>query len=164
MKKIFKFLPLLLLALVAFTACNEDTDEADNSKTQQIMGTWRAVVAASNNIQTETYTFKPNEFTYLTTRTDSTGTNVKGYQVDGTWNIRKSVLQLSFSLQTLRCMGMSQAEVDGKMSELRDHNTLLGELNENGRTLGSVVTFDNVGGKKVMRLSGILGTFEKVSY
>lgn len=162
MKKFLSLLPLMLMMLFVLPACNEDTDEADNSKEQQLIGTWRSYSASDNVSQTQSYRFTQNEFTYTKGESLESGTRNKGYSVSGVWNVQKGTLQLSYDLQTLRCDNMSDAEIRSLQNSMTDNNTLLAESNKKGHPYGATVTFETQGSRVVMRLSGNATVFERV--
>lgn len=163
MKKFFLFLTLLL-TVVALPSCNDDgADDNDAPLTSSLIGSWRLEENTKDFMLTQFFNFKTGStFSYNYESTDMKLAKMRAWSVNGSWNVRKGVLQLSYDISTFRSEGFSQSEEKALLESLRNNNDVLSEMNKNGRPYGNTIEFKTIDNKTVLILTGINGYFIRV--
>lgn len=163
MKKLFLFLTLLL-TVVALPSCNDDdADDNDAPLTSSLIGSWRLEENTKDFMLTQFFNFKTGStFSYNYESTDMKLAKMRAWSVNGSWNVRKGVLQLSYDISTFRSEGFSQSEEKALLESLRNNNDVLSEMNKNGRPYGNTIEFKTIDNKTVLILTGINGYFIRV--
>lgn len=163
MKKIFLFLTLLL-TVVALPSCNDDdADDNDAPLTSSLIGSWRLEENTKDFMLTQFFNFKTGStFSYNYESTDMKLAKMRAWSVNGSWNVRKGVLQLSYDISTFRSEGFTQSEEKALLESLRNNNDVLSEMNKNGRPYGNTIEFKTIDNKTVLILTGINGYFLRV--
>lgn len=163
MKKFFLFLTLLL-TVVALPSCNDDdADDNDAPLTSSLIGSWRLEENTKDFMLTQFFNFKTGStFSYNYESTDMKLAKMRAWSVNGSWNVRKGVLQLSYDISTFRSEGFSQSEEKALLESLRNNNDVLSEMNKNGRPYGNTIEFKTIDNKTVLILTGINGYFMRV--
>lgn len=163
MKKFFLFLTLLL-TVVALPSCNDDdADDNDAPLTSSLIGSWRLEENTKDFMLTQFFNFKTGStFSYNYESTDMKLAKMRAWSVNGSWNVRKGVLQLSYDISTFRSEGFTQSEEKALLESLRNNNDVLSEMNKNGRPYGNTIEFKTIDNKTVLILTGINGYFLRV--
>lgn len=163
MKKFFLFLTLLL-TVVALPSCNDDdADDNDAPLTSSLIGSWRLEENTKDFMLTQFFNFKTGStFSYNYESTDMKLAKMRAWSVNGSWNVRKGVLQLSYDISTFRSEGFTQSEEKALLESLRNNNDVLSEMNKNGRPYGNTIEFKTIDNKTVLILTGINGYFIRV--
>ena len=159
MKKFFLFLTLLL-TVVALPSCNDDdADDNDAPLTSSLIGSWRLEENTKDFMLTQFFNFKTGStFSYNYESTDMKLAKMRAWSVNGSWNVRKGVLQLSYDISTFRSEGFTQSEEKALLESLRNNNDVLSEMNKNGRPYGNTIEFKTIDNKTVLILTGIKHT------
>lgn len=163
MKKLFLFLTLFL-TVVALPSCNEDNaDDNDAPLTSALIGSWRLEENTNDFMLSQFFNFKTGSaFSYNYESTDMKVAKMRAWSVNGSWNVRKGVLQLSYDISTFRAEGFTQSEEKALLESLRNNNELLSEMNKNGRPYGNTIEMKTIDNKTVLILTGINGYFVRV--
>lgn len=162
MKKILALL-FMFVALTGLVSCNDDGTENDAPYTARLVGSWQ--MSNSNDELTiqSGYRFDSHSsFVYSYSSMNLKDITMRTWSIRGAWNVKKGVLQLSYDLETFRADGYSATEIKEMEAGIRDHNLLLSEMNQKGRPFGPTISFVNVDGKEMLKLSDVNGYYERV--